>query len=151
MKKNTLIIALGAIVLLTSTTACKKGCTDPAAANFDKNAKKDDKSCSYPDAEITISSPSAGASMMNGDTMLIEATAHRYMPMHGWNLFILNKTSGDTLYKEGLSEDGKDLHISTSWIVSGITAHSDMELNLSVQLSSAGQKQDTSVNFMCMP
>ena len=32
----------------------KKGCTDPDAANYDSNAKVDNKSCKYTDIEVDI-------------------------------------------------------------------------------------------------
>lgn len=45
------LIIFGA--LLISTTGCKrKGCTDPAALNYDSKAKKDDGSCVYDTPEI---------------------------------------------------------------------------------------------------
>lgn len=52
LMKSTKSIALSAIlILLTSAifTSCSKreGCTDPAATNFDVEAKKDDGSCTY--------------------------------------------------------------------------------------------------------
>ena len=49
-KKNLLLTTAVAVALSTSFTACKKkeGCTDPAATNYDADAKKDDGSCEYP-------------------------------------------------------------------------------------------------------
>lgn len=51
MKRRTSILAtllLGATV--TMTPSCKKGCTDPAATNYDEKAKKEDpdEPCEYP-------------------------------------------------------------------------------------------------------
>ncbi len=41
-------IGLAALVAVSvSMTSCKKGCTDVTAENFDSNAKKDDRSCTY--------------------------------------------------------------------------------------------------------
>lgn len=39
---------LTALVLTTSTTSCRKGCTDETATNYDSRAKRDDNSCEYP-------------------------------------------------------------------------------------------------------
>ena len=44
--KGTMIAILGLGII---STACRKGCTDPSAENYDERARKDDQSCSYPD------------------------------------------------------------------------------------------------------
>lgn len=43
------VVFLFTLALVFSTSSCKKGCTDPAALNYDENASKEDNSCSYAD------------------------------------------------------------------------------------------------------
>ncbi len=47
MKNKYIIIALAGIAL--SVSSCKKGCTDPAAENYDATAKKNNNTCTYAD------------------------------------------------------------------------------------------------------
>ena len=44
--KNTLLI-ITCVALVGAMTNCKKGCTDPAATNFDSKAKKENNTCEY--------------------------------------------------------------------------------------------------------
>jgi hypothetical protein len=44
------ILLFGAAAVMIAAAGCKKkGCTDPAATNYDEKAKKDDGSCILPD------------------------------------------------------------------------------------------------------
>ena len=49
LRKSTFGLILLAGTLTAATTSCKKGCTDPAATNYDADAKKEDKKnpCTY--------------------------------------------------------------------------------------------------------
>ncbi len=61
-------ILLLAVFAIGGTTSCKKkGCTDPAALNYDEEAKIDDESCEYPQAEtLTLVSASDGLASVAG-------------------------------------------------------------------------------------
>ena len=45
-RKN-LLIKSAVVLVIFAFNACKKGCTDPLALNYDSNAKKEDQSCEY--------------------------------------------------------------------------------------------------------
>jgi len=70
MTKNTKLASmiLLAVFAIGGTTSCKKkGCTDPAALNYDEEAKKDDESCEYPQSEtLTLTSASDGLASLSG-------------------------------------------------------------------------------------
>ena len=51
MKKTNLLLAVVAVTAL-GLSSCKKGCTDPAATNYDADAKKDDGSCTLPEPDV---------------------------------------------------------------------------------------------------
>ncbi|MEO9257021.1 MAG: hypothetical protein ABI207_01490 [Crocinitomicaceae bacterium] len=149
MKKVSLFLAVGIMAISTSLTSCKKGCTDPAAANFNKDVKKDDKSCAYPEATLTISNPTESQMYNLGDTIKINGTAAHYQELQGWSLYILNKTSEDTVLKNSNYTVGKNLTITSSW-VNNVIAHSDMELGVTVTVNKNTVKKQI-VNFHCMP
>ena len=51
MKKNLIIL----LVILSSSFSCKKeGCTDPKALTYDSEAKKDDGTCEYSSATFYV-------------------------------------------------------------------------------------------------
>jgi len=150
MKKVSLIVFAGIMALSTSLTSYKKGCTDPAAANYDQNVKKDDKSCAYPEATLTISNPTESQMFNLGDTIKINGTAAHYQELQGWSLYILNKTSGDTVLTSSDYTVGKNLTITSSW-VNNVIAHSDMELGVTVTVNKNGKVITQLVNFHCMP
>ncbi len=77
MKTKLFLIAT---IILISTSSCKKkGCTDPKATNYSQEAKKDDNSCIYPavssssttdkcegyTSSLQIQTPNHGALFMN--------------------------------------------------------------------------------------
>lgn len=152
MKKISFLFAVAAATTMAvSFSSCKKGCTDPEAVNYDEDVKKDDQSCTYPAVELTITSPVSSDVYHNGDTINITGTASYYQEMHGYELYILNKTTGDTVHHAHAHEHGASLTITSSWVVSNITAHSDMELNVDLILDHEGNTQSEKVAFMCMP
>ncbi len=54
MKNKYIIIAITGLAI--SVSSCRKGCTDPAAENYDARAKKSDNSCEYVEPADTTSS-----------------------------------------------------------------------------------------------
>src|SRR5690606_22828019 len=57
MKKNlTLALVIAACGVTATFTSCKKGCTDPAANNYNEKAKKEDSDnpCTYDVVDETV-------------------------------------------------------------------------------------------------
>lgn len=150
MKKVSLLVALGIMAISTCLTSCKRGCTDPAAANYEKGAKKDDNSCVYPETTLSISNPTEAQIFNLGDTVKINGTAEHYEELHGWSLYIYNKTSSDTVFTSSDHTHGTNLTITSSWI-NNLTAHSDMELGVIVTVDHDGNVKKQVANFHCMP
>lgn len=128
----------------------KEGCKDPSATNYDPDAKKDDGSCVYPQAQLIISSPQQDAMFGLGDEVQIAAQATHTESMHGWELLLINTSTGDTVLTEDAHVHGTTINISTSW-VNNVEVHSDMELKIAVELDHAGSYLTQQVNFHCHP
>lgn len=66
MKNLNLLVIAG---LLITANSCKKGCTDPAASNYDEKAKKENNSCIYPVDELQVPSTYAFTDANNASTV----------------------------------------------------------------------------------
>ncbi len=128
----------------------KDGCKDPAATNYDPDAKNDDGSCVYPTAKLKIHSPSNNAMFSLGDTVHIHAVATHNEMLHGWNIHLVNTSSGDTVLFKHAHEHGTTLNIHHNW-VNDVTQHSDMKLTIEVMLDHGGNEIYRTVNFHCHP
>lgn len=131
-------------------SSCKKGCTDPAAINYDNKLRRDDGSCSYPDATISITSPVANHTYLIGDTITINAIGSHYQDLTGWNLSILNKTKDSSVYSLSSTDTGKDLSIKGAWI-NNVSDTSVMELSIVLKVNDSGKTVSQAIEFTCLP
>lgn len=138
------------LITLTAVSCGKEGCKDPTATNYDPDAKKDDGSCIYPEAELIISSPEPGAMYGLGEDVMISAQATYTESMHGWELFLVNTTTGDTVHTAEAHDHGTVLNISSTW-VNDVGDHSDMELTVITELEHSGSILVKHVQFHCHP
>jgi len=129
LKANLLI----AVVLVLSLSSCK-----------------DDEHEHGNTAVIAFSSPVAHSTYSQGDTVHITGTAIGEEELHGYALFILNKTSGDTVFTAEAHAHGDTVMIHHEWVVN-VSAMSDMELSITVTLDHDNNTQTEKVEFHCMP
>lgn len=135
---------------IAAVSCGKEGCKDPTASNYDPDAKKDDGSCIYPEAQLVISSPEADAMYGLGDEVQITAQATHTESMHGWELFLVNTTSGDTVHSIAAHEHGTSMEISSTW-VNDVAGHSDMKLTIVVETDHSGTTIEKHLHFHCHP
>jgi hypothetical protein len=138
------------LVAITAASCGKEGCKDPSATNYDPDAKKDDGSCIYPEAQLIISSPESDAMYALGDEVQITAQATHTESMHGWELFLVNTSTGDTVHSADAHVHGTVLNISSSW-VNDVEVHSDMKLTVIAELDHSGSTIVKHVHFHCHP
>jgi len=140
MLKFTMLLFMAALTML----ACKKkeGCTDPAAPNYDAEAKKSCKDCCddhihgtpvQDTASINLTSPTAGATYGNADTVYITASITRSKEMHGYE-YTLKKVSDQSVVTSGSNQSHSKSYSINSYWVNNLTAHTEMELILTVFL-----------------
>lgn len=147
MKRIKLIVGI-TILSLTIASCKKEGCMDPVATNYSEKAKKDDGSCVYPEAQLSISEPTTNKVYHLGDVVHIQGSASHYEQLHGWSLYILNKTTGDTVYTAEDHAHATTIEIHSSW-VNNVSVDSDMELSVTVIVDHDGAVITDKVNFHC--
>lgn len=127
------------IIMLLSATLAVFSC---------KNDKEETEAKNH--ATITIHSPSAGAVFAKGDTIEIDADAVGELDLHGWQVQIKKKASGEVVFDDDAHKHGETLHVEKQWI-NNVTEHTDMQLIFSVALDHEGHLESDTVNFHCHP
>jgi hypothetical protein len=111
---------------------------------------KDDEHEHGNTAVITFTSPAANSTYHQGDTVHVTGSAIGQEELHGYELYILNKTSGDTVFTADEHAHGDTVQIHHEWVVN-VAAASDMELGITVTLDHDNNTQTEKVGFHCMP
>ncbi len=128
-------LAITAAAVL-SFAACKEEADDHLPANT---------------AVITITSPAENDTISVGDTLSIEGTAIGEEELHGYDLYILKKTSGDTVFTADDHAHNDTVDIHHHWEGVDTTATGALELNIIFTVDHDNNTQTEKVNFHCVP
>jgi hypothetical protein len=102
-------------------------------------------------ATINITSLAAGATIEQGDTVHIAGTITTDGELHGYEIYLRNKTAGTDVFTVDEHVHGTTLTFDEHW-VNNVTAHSEMELEVVAVLSHEGDVTvSKKVNFHCHP
>lgn len=137
MKNNiirfSLFMAIAASFVMTS---CKKD--------------KEEETTPTVKATITVASPLTSTTYLLGDTVFVQATITCPSEMHGYDAYILNETSGDTVWTDAVHDHGDAFTIDGFW-VNDVMDHSDMLLHIEAEIDHDGNTTEKEVAFHCHP
>ena len=97
-------------------------------------------------ATITVHSPAEGAAILPGATVQIRATIEAIEPLHGYELFIRNKATGEKLLSADEHSHGSTIEVSKNW-VNTAAAGTELELEIAVSLDHDGNIHSKKVVF----
>lgn len=72
-------------------------------------------------------SPNAGENFALGESVIMQARLEWEGSLHGWDLFLVNTTTGDTVFTADLHDHREELRMEEVW-VNTVTELSDMQL-----------------------
>ncbi|MDG2343295.1 MAG: DUF4856 domain-containing protein [Flavobacteriales bacterium] len=162
MNKSNYLLMLPVLVMLFALGCKKKGCTDPAASNYDSTAEKDDESCEYAvytvpttytftdaDGNSTVSYGGQTARMdMLSEmvTYLKSANGSNATPasLDAATLLSMYDNSYTGWSDTSLVENGKQLKSKTALNDAGVQAIFEGWMNA----AAAGSPGDTSVSYL---
>lgn len=162
MKKY--IFALLAIVTIGMVSCNKKGCTDPNAHNFSKEAKKDDGSCHYHDdhdhehganmdpIHFHINSLNEGDSIEFNTMVMVHGTIESTSTIHGYKVELKNITDNNSIvYSEESSNHATTQNLNDHW-TNDVTVVSDMEAIITAYKNHDKTMFETkTIAFVCKP
>ena len=104
------LIFISSILLITgiTVTACKKGCTDPTAINYDEKAKKENNSCLY-DSDYSIPTTYSFTDASGNSTVNFSGQTERLDQLS--EMVVLLKSGTSTVLS---SQDIKDMFANTN-------------------------------------
>lgn len=139
MKQTFFYAIILAAVLITS---CKKK---------DEDTNDTTTPTPTPVATIVIHQPVEGAmyALDSVVTINVDITAADF-EMHGYDVYLINETVGDTVWTTGLHDHGESFHIDGTW-TNNVTDHSDMMLKVVAEIDHDGNTTEKSVHFHCHP
>lgn len=144
-------IILSILVLGLGLISCnKEGCMDPGALNYNDKANKDDGACVYQEATLTILNPEEGQLSHKDDVVNIKAIATNNEVLHGWSLYLYNKTTLDTLFQENDHAHNVELSIEVPW-ANTLEGEADIELGVRVTVDHDGAELFKKVTFKSLP
>lgn len=103
-----------------------------------------------PTASITIASPTANQVYRLGDTMHIVATVEGNVKLHGYDVAIVNTSSGDTIYKADGHAHETTLTVDEHWCCT-LSSAADLRLYISSALNHDGLEVVKAIDFTVAP
>lgn len=110
----------------------------------------EDDDAIIPQVEFNVDQPTMGQMYGLNDTIYIEGSLVSDHQLHGYELFIRNKTADSVVFSAHGHEDMNTIHFIKIWI-NDVKHHSDMELVIDAFIDHEGTKQTKVIDFHCHP
>lgn len=101
-------------------------------------------------ATINIAQPIAGNTYSLGEEVHIDVTVSADFDMHGYEAYLINLTSDDTVWSTHAHAHGTTYSIHDHW-TNNVADHSDMKLKVISTLNHDGALAEKEVSFHCHP
>lgn len=165
MKSNVILVV--AVAVLGLVACKKKGCTDPKAMNYSKEAKKDDKSCKYhshnhdhdhdhdmnmDSIHIHVHSLNEGDSVAHNSMVMIHGTIESESTIHGYKVELKNVTNNNTVvYEQSVGTHSTSLSLNHHW-TNNVTVVSNFEAIITAYKNHDHSEFKTkTIQFVCKP
>ncbi|MBS1781106.1 MAG: hypothetical protein JST70_17400 [Bacteroidetes bacterium] len=131
----TRIPLLVGILLLSVICACKK---------------EEQATAEQPTATIVITNPQPGQEIKGGTELAIQAQIKGDVNLHGYEVFIVDKQSLDTLFEMDNHTHAKELQVNEIW-VDTLSQAADLEVFVKTELNHEGASVTKTVSFKSRP
>lgn len=109
--------------------------------------QKQDETPVQPDkVVVTVSSPHAGQIYTKGDTVNIQAHVSYISQLHGYEVKITDKNSGETLYSNISHIHGSEFDVNYKWI-NTLDQDADLKLEIETIIDHENNKSEYELDF----
>ncbi|MBS1771341.1 MAG: hypothetical protein JST82_00685 [Bacteroidetes bacterium] len=112
--------------------------------------KKDDTPAQPSSIVINLSAPSDGHIFRKGDTVFMKASVSYISQLHGYELSIKNKATGESLFYDYQHTYTDKFDINKYW-VDTVNSNIDMKLELTVQIDHDGNQSTKELSLKSQP
>lgn len=113
--------------------------------------KDDDDDVVNPVDEITITAPTDGAIVNAGQSVAITGTITGKHEIHGYSLFVRQKTDGKVLFTKDVHDHSSNIAINETWAIDTVAKHKELELEVRATLDHDGNTMSKKITLHALP
>jgi hypothetical protein len=104
-----------------------------------------------PAAEITVTAPEEGGIVNAGQSVAITGTIAGNTEIHGYVLFVRQKSDNKVLFTKAIDAHEKDFTINETWAVDTVAKYKELELEVLATLDHDGKTQSKKLTLYALP
>lgn len=112
--------------------------------------KKDNTPAQPAKVVINVSSPANGQLYRKGDSVYINASVSYISELHGYELQLKNKNTGDVLYATDEHVHSDAFTIKEAWLDT-LSAATDLQLEITAEIDHEGNGSQAEIEFKSQP